>query len=145
LRKSQTRYFEDLNNLLYLRTFQKCGSLWICDLWTQSFCGLPTSAVQIRTKLITDPALGNLKSTTDPTNTNPEHWHLSTLPKKGVSFFTLQSLFTVPESKGGGFGICTIIGHNSEGGVAWGPAHPSRGGGAEMLHSAPSSHLFFLA
>ncbi len=37
LRKLQIRKFADVNNLLVLRTFSKCGTLQICNLRTQSF------------------------------------------------------------------------------------------------------------
>ncbi len=54
-----------LNNLLDLRTFHKCGTLricdlqifklWICDLRTNVFCGLETSASpQVQTFLLTN-------------------------------------------------------------------------------------------
>ncbi len=39
-RKSPKR--ADLNNLLDLRTFRKCGTMRICDLRAQSFCDLRT-------------------------------------------------------------------------------------------------------
>jgi hypothetical protein len=40
VRKSQICKIADFNNLLDLRTFQKCGNLPICHWRTQPFCDL---------------------------------------------------------------------------------------------------------
>ncbi len=44
-RKSQIRKFADLNNLLDLRTFRKCGNLRICDFC--QFCDLQICNLRI--------------------------------------------------------------------------------------------------
>jgi hypothetical protein len=54
-RKSQIHKFADFSNLLDLRTFRKCGTLRISDLWNQSFflicgfviCGFAVSVLKL--------------------------------------------------------------------------------------------------
>jgi hypothetical protein len=41
-RKKKIRKFADLNNLIDLRTFRKCGTLRIFDVWTQPCCDFGT-------------------------------------------------------------------------------------------------------